>query len=150
MLTDPRTAEPTGRPSTEGAPGPKRWSRRRIIKLAVPVVVLGLLAPVGYSYASALTGPGTDALSVRSIEWLRDHHFRWLVNDVENWGYPHHQPERGGRAAGGPPVFSFPLPGEGEWSPLGRAVDGNPAMYVTYMRPDDVHTSLVSALVWID
>lgn len=149
---------------------------RRYVKWGVLIAVIGLLAPVADSYFSALTGPGTDALSVRSIEWLRDHHFRWLVNDVENWWYTHHQPKKGGLPSPAlqaqltrgahvkdpapkaklpvpapvVPLVPTPLPGEGQWSPLGRTVGGNPAMYVTYMRPDNVHTSLVSALVWID
>jgi hypothetical protein len=147
------------------------------------VAVLGLLAPVGYSYASALTGPGTDALSVRSVEWLRTHHFRWLVSDVENFWYSHHRPKKGGLPSqklqaqlhGGtattmppahPPTFarvatlpppaplrpfvSSPLPGEGTWQPLGQPVDGVPAMYATYMRPDSVYTSLLSSVAWID
>lgn len=96
MITDPRTAESTDKPGSEGPPGPHRPNRRLIIKLAVLVAVVALLAPVGYSYASALTGPGTDALSVRSVEWLRTHHFRWLVSDVENFWYSHHRPKKGG------------------------------------------------------
>jgi hypothetical protein len=170
MMTLPRR----GRHAASGAK--PRSRTRRYIKWGVIIAVLGLVAPVADSYFSALTGPGTDALSVRSIEWLRDHHFRWLVNDIENWWYTHHQPKKGGlpspalqeqlsggaRALVSPgqaklpvpspvtPLVSSPLPGEGQWSPLGRTVNGNPAMYVTYMRPDDVHTSLVSALVWID
>jgi hypothetical protein len=183
MITEPRTAETTDLSATKGAPGPSRFTRRRIIKLAVLVAVLGLLAPVGYSYASALAGPGTDALSVRSVEWLRTHHFRWLVSDVENVWYSHHKPKKGGlpsqklqaqvhggsgpAAPGAPtvtvprvvtlpppaplqPFVSNPLPGEGTWQPLGQPVDGVPAMYATYMRPDSVYTSLVSAVAWID
>jgi len=143
-------------------------------------VVVALLSPVAYSYTRALTGPGTDALSIRSVEWLRGHHFRWLVNDVENYWYSHHQPKKGGTpsrvlraqvSAGrqsrgdfaAPPrvVFLPPpspvrpyvadaLPGEGLWRPLGTPVKGIPAMYATYLRPDGVHTSLVAALAWID
>ena len=190
MITDPSTGreteqpteQPIGQPTGEAAATPN-LRRRRIIKVAVLVVVLGLLAPVGYSYASALTGPGTDALSVRSVEWLRTHHFRWLVNDVENFWYSHHRPKKGGlpsrqlraqvNGSGAstpsivPPVtvprvvalpapaalrpfVASPLPGEGTWQPIGLPVDGVPAMYATYMRPDSVYTSLVSAVAWID
>jgi hypothetical protein len=67
---------------------PKRW----IALLAVLVV----LVPTLDSFGRALTGPGNDALSIRSVEWLRSHHFRWAVNDVENYWYTHHQPKKGG------------------------------------------------------
>ena len=43
-----------------------------------------------------------------------------------------------------------PLPGEGQWRPLGQEVHGQPGMYVTYLRPDPVHTSLLAAVAWID
>ncbi len=43
-----------------------------------------------------------------------------------------------------------PLPNEGVWQPVGPPVHGVPAMYATQLRPDNVHTSLVAGLVWID
>jgi Phosphodiester glycosidase len=67
---------------------PKRW-------IAV-LAVLILLIPTLVSYMDALTGPGNDKLSIRSVEWLRSHHYRWAVNDVENWWYTHHAPKKGG------------------------------------------------------
>ncbi len=149
--------------------------------------MITLAVPTAGSYLHALTGPGNDALSIRSVEWLRGHHFRWLVDDVESFWYSRHQPKKGGlpslglRAqigasrtatsgspsptAGRPPsgtlvplpppapvapLVANPLLGEGQWRPLGRPVQGMPAMYVTYLRPDAVHTSLVSAVAWID
>ncbi len=43
------------------------------------------------------------------------------------------------------------LPGEGQWQPTGRrALDGQPFLYTTFMRPDPVHTSLVTGLAWMD
>jgi hypothetical protein len=157
------------------APAFKRRPKRWIALLAVLVVVI----PTLDSYGQALTGPGNDALSIRSVEWLRSHHFRWAVNDVENFWYTHHQPKKGGavssalkaQIAGGRPVVPLspaaavgaltppapltplvadPLAGEGQWRPLGRLVKGVPAMYATYLRPDAVHTSLVTAVAWID
>jgi hypothetical protein len=145
--------------------------------------VLIVLIPTLDSYGRALTGPGNDTLSIRSVEWLRDHHFRWAVTDVENYWYRHHQPKKGGtvssalqaqmagsRAAAGTgqpggragpaallpapkplqPYVANPLLGEGQWRPLGRPVNGTPAMYVTYLRPDAVHTGVVAAVAWID
>ncbi len=156
--------------------------------------VMIVLIPTVDSYGRALTGPGNDALSIRSVEWLRDHHFRWAVNDVENFWYTHHQPKKGGtvspalqaqmagsrryatagagtasvaagrKARPAParsnpvlpapapitPIAADPLLGEGQWRALGRPVNGVPGMYVTYLRPDAVHTGLVAAVAWID
>jgi hypothetical protein len=60
----------------------------------------------------------------------------------------------------GTPVFSgprslallaaSPLPGEGVWQPSGRLVDGRPALWITYLRPDAVHTSLLAGIAHLD
>ena len=48
-------------------------------------------------------------------------------------------------------IASPALPGEGKWQPTGRkALDGQPFLYTTFMRPDPVHTSLVTGLAWMD
>jgi hypothetical protein len=70
----------------------------------------------------------------------------------------------GGAGAKGHKVSSFYLPkpaplapfaspaiaGEGKWVPAGRLVDGVPAVYTTFMRPDSVHTSIVDGIAWMD
>jgi hypothetical protein len=49
------------------------------------------------------------------------------------------------------PLASPPLPGEGAWRPVGRPSGGGlPAVYATAVRPDAVHTSLVTGLAWMD
>jgi Phosphodiester glycosidase len=48
------------------------------------------------------------------------------------------------------PIVPHPLPNEGVWQPLGQKLRGLPTMYISYFRPDRVHTSLVSAVVWMD
>ena len=65
----------------------------------IAAVVLTLLSPAAWSYGAALAAPGNVPLSVRSVEWLRDHHGRWLVNDVEDFWYNHHKPKKGGQPA---------------------------------------------------
>lgn len=42
------------------------------------------------------------------------------------------------------------LPGEGTWRPTGPLVDGRPVMYVAEARPDAIHTSVLTTLVWLD
>jgi len=39
---------------------------------------------------------------------------------------------------------------EGVWMPVGRQVGGLPAEYITFVRPDAVHTSYYVALMWLD
>jgi len=48
------------------------------------------------------------------------------------------------------PAVTDPLPDEGVWQPLGQKLDGVPTMFVSYFRPDNTHTSLVSSVVWMD
>lgn len=48
------------------------------------------------------------------------------------------------------PIVSPPLPGEGTWHPAGRLVNGLPAVYEARLRPDPVHTSLVTGVAWMD
>jgi hypothetical protein len=36
------------------------------------------------------------------------------------------------------------------WQPTGKLVDGRPTVYETFLRPDPVHTSLVTPVVWMD
>ncbi|MDQ1426130.1 MAG: hypothetical protein QOD72_3628, partial [Acidimicrobiaceae bacterium] len=43
-----------------------------------------------------------------------------------------------------------PVPNEGQWTPFGPTVGGVQGAYVTSIRPDAVHTSVLDAVVWID
>jgi hypothetical protein len=128
------------------------------------------------SLGSALDNPalGTSVGS-RFAEWARQNGGSGVVNWVENLWYSHHPPPVGGRPPAGairqvhshlvvttvgPPHLPEPtpmvppaapaLPGEGQWSPAGRLVDGMPAMYVTTLRPDAIHTSYVVGVAWMD
>ncbi len=48
------------------------------------------------------------------------------------------------------PIASPPLANEGRWQPLGVRVQHVPTMFVAYVRPDNVHTSLLTTVVWMD
>ena len=134
------------------------------------------LTPVWISLGTALNNPSLGlSVSSRFAEWARDHGGGSVVTSIENWWYSHHAPPVGGhpaanaiphavgtaanrhvavRGLGRPsnlvPVASPLLPGEGKWVPAGRLVDGVPAIYTTYMRPDAVHTSVVDGVAWMD
>jgi len=133
---------------------------------------------VWLSLGGALADPtlGSSA-SARVAEWSRDHGAGGLVTWLENLYYSHHPPPVGGQpsrnalpghahetlptgsgtktgALATPaslvPFPATPLPGEGKWTPAGRLVDGVPAVYTTFMRPDAVHTSVVDGVAWMD
>jgi hypothetical protein len=170
-----------------------------------------LLIPAMYSYAIALTGPGSDSLQARSVEWARDHHLGPVVDRFEKWYYTKHQAAVGGTpnpnglpavavavtpavtpavqqpaaatvpsgtsptgatvpisaptavqptvavsvpeadSSGAPAALqtpaAAPVPGEGKWSPLGPLVNGHAGAYVAAIRPDNVYTSSMDAVV---
>ena len=219
---------PVDRSRRRTATASSRRRRRRRILLVLAVV----LTPVAYSYFSALNGPGTDSVSARSVEWMRNNHLGGVVDAVERRWYDHHQAKVGGTPAvaaatprladpsaspptsesqptatapsaaiptvqaspaaptseprptetaqsaatptkqaspGAPAVTSAPpapasLPapapltspspspvdGEGQWSPIDQSTAGVAGAYATLIRPDDVHTSILDAVVWID
>lgn len=77
------------------APRPRRrrrhpWRRRVALVLAV------LMVPVLWSYATALTAPGSDSFTARTAEWLRGNHLGALVSWAEHISYSLHPPRKGG------------------------------------------------------
>jgi len=152
-----------------------RWWRRRVIVMLASLLV----AAPAWSYARALTAPGSAPITNRTVEWLRDHGGASLVNAAEQWDYTRHQPstkpatEQGfvlptppvpapANADSPVPVQGLPaptavtpivpgaLPGEGQWAPAARSVDGRPTLLTTAYRPDAAHPGVVVAAVWID
>ncbi|HEV2311118.1 MAG TPA: phosphodiester glycosidase family protein [Acidimicrobiia bacterium] len=152
----------------------------RLVRRIVAGAFVIALVPAVWSYYRAVTATGSDPVSLRSIEWLKGNGMNGVVNTVEHWYYANNPPPVGGKPQHGlphaaavkgaarthttgpvapphlppptnmQPVVTTPLAGEGVWTPTGRAVDGLPAVYTTYFRPDAVHTSLVAAAMWMD
>jgi hypothetical protein len=156
-----------------------RTRRRRRIALVALVVLVALLIPFSISFGSALANPANgSSIGARAAEWFRGHGAASIVNWIENEWYSHHQPPVGGKPPKGaikvpthetttlPPVAVAPphlqpptpinplaspaLPGEGQWSPAGRPVEGLSAVYTTELRPDPIHTSQVVGVAWMD
>jgi len=137
---------------------------------------MAFLVWLTFSLGGALLNPALgSSLSSRFAEWARGHGASSIVNWTENEWYKHHPPPVGGTlppgsirtpTSSGPtnvtsnaylpipkPMVAFASPaiaGEGAWSPVGRRVDGVPAIYETTLRPDAVHTSYVVGVVWMD
>ncbi|MGZ4723188.1 MAG: hypothetical protein ACXV8L_03135 [Ilumatobacteraceae bacterium] len=194
------------------SPQPRRRPRRVLIgRIVLGIAVLAV--PMLYSYTIALTGPGSDSLQARSVEWARDNHLGPVVDRFEKWYYSHHQAAVGGTpsanvlpavavaptpasstgvsaptgsaaptgtaaptdtaAPGGTPVqptvvvatpqadssgapaplqtpAAVPVAGEGKWSALGPLVNGHAGAYVAAIRPDNVYTSSMDAVVNFD
>jgi len=139
-------------------------------------VILALIAVfccwLAFSIGQALTAPGGGSASSKLAEWARDHYLGPVVTFGEWLTY---QPPK----VGGKPSFSLavprtapvkykhvqdfqpiiprrlsspagaPLPGEGVWRVL-ETVNGQPAMFGTFLRPDGVHTSYVAGIVSMD
>jgi hypothetical protein len=172
------TAHPSGPDRTRHAvhDGPEAGSRATgqgrigVTGGRITLSIAVLLIPVLYSYTIALTGPGSDSLQARTVEWARDHHLGPVVDRLENWYYTKHQAKVGGAPSvsvlptvapvivgttppGPKPLqtpAAVPIPGEGIWNPLGPPVNGKAGAYVTSIRPDNVHTSSIDEVVNFD
>src|SRR5437660_12775774 len=121
--------------------------------------------------------PSSLPLGVRTVEWIRDHHGNWFVDQIEHLWYSWHAPKKGGPqlkslptvglgpgvssspsvkrpAAAWPPrikpVFPHPLPGEGFWKRTGPLVDGAPPVLVTTFRTELDYPQIVAYVAWFD
>jgi hypothetical protein len=154
----------------------RTWPGRHPKSMVALVVVL-LLTPVWVSAGSAAMNPANGTtVGVRLTEWVRGHGGGGLVTWAENTWYTLHAPPKGGKPAKGAipaplrsttttapagpvhlaapaaitPFVASPTPGEGQWHPIGRSVEGVPTMYAAYLRPNAVNTSLVTGVAWMD
>jgi len=156
----------------------RRRRVRRRIRRAFLAVLLVFTVVAAWSLGHALLAPGNDPAGVKFVEWVRDHGGGSAVDRIEAWWYTNHEPRRGGTPQGGipkakppvragrvaapatparepvptnlSPIATTPLPNEGVWQPTGKLVDGQPVIYQTFLRPDTVHTSLVTGAVWMN
>src|SRR5579884_2317847 len=153
--------------------------RRRRRRLVAGAFVLALLSPALYSYAQTMLEPSSLPLGVRSVEWLRNHHGNWIVDEAERLYYGWWKaPTKGGPQLAAlptvgiaspaptvrrrrhaavaawppriPPVFPHPLPGEGVWARTGPLVDGRPPVLVTTFRPELDYPRIVAYVAWFD
>jgi hypothetical protein len=146
-----------------------------MLLVAGGVLVL-VLSPALYSYTSTMLAPSSLPLGVRSVEWLRNHHANWLVDDVERVYYGWKAPKKGGpqlrslpvvgiapavpRAPARAhvvvwpprvkPVFARALPGEGAWASTSPPVDGRPPVLVTTFRTEVEYPRIVAFVAWFD
>jgi hypothetical protein len=155
----------------------RRLLRRRVVRAGLALIAV-LCCWAAFSVGQALSAPGGGSASSRLAEWARDHYLGPVVTFGEWLTYS--PPKVGGtpgfslaappsgaaaakpgtsgsRAPGFRPLIparlsspaGAPLPGEGAWRVL-ETVQGQPAMFGTYLRPDRVHTSYVAGIVLLD
>jgi Phosphodiester glycosidase len=146
----------------------------------VLLAAFALLSPALYSYTTTMIQPSSLPLGVRSVEWLRNHHANWLVDEVEHYYYSHQAPKQGGpqlealphvglRAAAAvsarrrhthsrtttwppriTPIFPHALPHEGVWTRTGPLIDGRPPVLVTTFRTELEYPRIVAYVAWFD
>jgi predicted DNA-binding transcriptional regulator AlpA len=80
----------------DAAAQPRLARRRTRWRLIVALGALALVSPAVYSYTSTMLMPSSLPLGVRSVEWLRNHHANWLVDEVEHFYYSRKAPKKGG------------------------------------------------------
>src|SRR5665213_1050662 len=92
------TAAPPGRRAP--VPGGGRRSRPRLHRVRRIAILASLIAVVPglVSSAGVVLQTSNSSLGIRTVEWLRDHGARGLVNAVESLYYSANAPSPGGPA----------------------------------------------------
>ncbi len=149
---------------------------RRLLRLRTVRVILVLVAVfccwLAFSVGQALAAPNGGSASSKLAEWARDHYLgpvvtfgEWLTYNPPKVGgkpsfslaVPSTGPAQYARVRGFQPIIPQrlnsparpPLPGEGVWRVL-ETVNSEPAIFGTFLRPDQVHTSYVAGIVSMD
>jgi hypothetical protein len=155
-------------------PRPSGWPRARRIAL---IAALICAVPALVSYVAMLGQRSDSSLGIRTVEWLRDHGARGLVNDIENAYYSLTAPAKGGPtlkqlphqagvALAPPnlrarkihvyrpnpikPLIQPALPGEGMWRATYAHGGARPPVLVTSFRSDPSYPRTVAGVAWID
>jgi Phosphodiester glycosidase len=165
---------PRPRRRAKPTPPPLWWRARRAL---LAMALIAAVAPL-ISYVGAITARSDSTFGIRSVEWLRDHGARGLVNQIENWYYSLTAPSKGGpqlhslpvvgyAAAGAStrgrvgshryyrpppirPVLSPALPGEGVWRTARPSEGLNAPVLITTYRPLADYPRVVAGVAWID
>ena len=141
---------------------PKSFLARRIIFGLALGFVIGVLA-TGWSLGNAIFTPVNDPTSAKIAEWARGHGLGGLVTGLETLQYRLNPPKVGGAPPNSinadgtnqrmlqPSLASLvtpSLPNEGKFKAV-VTLHGRPVVQVAYLRPDALHTSYLSAVVWM-
>ncbi len=153
-----------------------RKPKYRTVRGSLLVAVAILFGSLSWSIGSVLSAPGTDTVAARLAEWARDHSLGLVVTAAENVQYWLNPPKIGGKPTGSElqdlngqtvqpestqsaqpqvavhdplvPIVTPMLNGEGVFKTV-VTVQGQPAVQIAYIRPDDKHTSYLSGVAWM-
>jgi len=148
---------------------PKSLIGRRI-GTALAIALLAGVLVTGWSLGKAVFTPINDPLSAKVAEWARDHGLGNVVTGLEALQYRLNPPKTGGTPKSAwlqsqstklnpnastvalqdavSSIVRPTLPGEGKFQAVVLS-HGLPVVQVAYLRPDTVHTSYLSAVVWM-
>lgn len=148
----------------------RHFLQRRIAVSVVLVLSLVFLTG-GWSLANAVFTSVNDPTSAKIAEWARGHGMGSVVTGLENLQYRLNPPKVGGAPSASllktstnsvtwnssnerllqvalPTVVTPSLPNEGKFKAVVTS-HGIPLVQVAYLRPDTLHTSYLSAVVWL-
>lgn len=148
----------------------RNFVARRIAVGLVVLLVLGTIG-TGWSLANAVFTPVNDPVSAKIAEWARGHGLGSVVTGLEAIQYRLNPPKVGGLPTGSllqsttksvrlasftqgrlqdplATIVTPALPNEGKFKAL-LTLHGAPIVQVAYLRPDALHTSYLSAVVWM-
>ncbi len=165
----PPNADHEAVPGAGPFPPPNRRrssARRRRLRVAAIILALALV-PVAWSYGTYLTAPGDAPVSVRTVDWFRDHGFETVIDDVEQWWYTRHKP-----TGAAPPRADIPTalrhdalqpaadraitaarspsPSEAVWVPALGLDSGEGSVQQTFLHPDAAAPSVIATVVRFD
>jgi len=136
----------------------KKASNLKRIAVGAPSLFLVVIL---WSVSTALLAPGTDPVSARLAEWGRNHYLGSVITALENVQYDVKKPKVGGALDQSaaqllaqdalhigktiPSVVTPALPGEGDLKTVYK-VNGQPAIQVGFLRPDQQHTSYLAGI----
>ncbi|MEI8080882.1 MAG: phosphodiester glycosidase family protein [Actinomycetes bacterium] len=157
----------------------KRFPKTFRVILAILALILVVFLWAGFSFFQAVRSSEGEPLEVVAATWARDHNLGPVVAVAEDlyYKYINTTPEGGdptesftiddngnstNKGKNAPVVDHLtppatlvspagtPKAGEGVWQPTKATVQGEPAVYVARVRPDNVHTSVLISLMWVD
>ena len=148
----------------------RNFLARRIVVGTGALLLLGVIA-TGWSLANAVFTPVNDPVTAKIAEWARGHGLGVVVTSLESLQYRLNPPKIGGTPTGSllkssavsvnwnsrserllqsslATVVTPSLPNEGKYKAIVTS-HGTPVVQVAYLRPDALHTSYLSAIVWM-
>ncbi len=156
--------------------GPAVQRARRTLPKALLAAAVVTLVGAGLAVGDALGAPGDDGTAAKLAEWGRDHGLNPVVVWLEARQYEQAPPAVGGVPVGGIPAAAGAvvpstgaapsrqaataaplrplaggpaLSGEGQWQTV-VVNKGRPAVQITQVRPDTLHTSFLAGVMRID